>query len=161
MSKILILGLVIITLLLIITWLTIDKMIRTWTHRRSHTFDPETDCQFFVGQDRYELRAGTEVQIGPDTVVAFSKNTQATIRVHGDVAGDIITDRGDVTITGNVTGGIKTGAGDVIIGGSCTGITTGSGDAVINGDCNGPVKSNSGNISIEKVIEITENPSGS
>jgi hypothetical protein len=155
MSKLLILGLVIVILLLIIIFLTVDKLIRMWRSRHSHTFDPDSDCQFFVGQDRYELVAGNEVCIGQNITVSFAKNTQATVKVRGDVSGDIITDRGDVTSTGNVGGEIKSRFGDVIVNGDCGSITTYSGDAVIGGDAQGAVTSESGNISIER---IDENP---
>lgn len=151
MNKLLILGLVIVVLLLIIVFLTVDKLIRMWRSRHRHTFDPDSDCQFFVGQDRYELIAGNEVCIGQNITVSFSKNTQATIKVRGDVSGDIITDRGDVTITGNIGGEIKSRYGDVIINGNCGAITTYSGDAVISGDAQGSITSTSGNISVEHV----------
>jgi hypothetical protein len=153
MSKLLILGLVIVILLLIIIFLTVDKLIRMWRSRHSHTFDPDSDCQFFVGQDRYELMAGNEVCIGQNITVSFAKNTQATVKVRGDVSGDIITDRGDVTIAGNVGGEIKSRFGDVIVNGDCGSITTYSGDAVIGGDAQGAVTSESGNISIERIDE--------
>jgi len=156
MSKFLILGLVIVVLLLIIIFLTVDKLIRIWRSRRRHTFDPDSDCQFFVGQDRYELLAGNEVCIGQNITVSFAKNTRATVKVRGDVSGDIITDRGDVTITGDVDGEIKSRFGDVIVNGSCGSITTYSGDAVVGGDARGSVKSESGNISIERT-GITSN----
>lgn len=151
MNKILILGLVIVVLLLIIVFLTIDKLIRLWRNRRRHTFDPDSDCQFFVGQDRYELIAGNEVCIGQGITVSFAKNTQATIKVRGDVSGDIITDRGEVMVTGNVGGEIKSRFGDVIVNGNCGSITTYSGDAVIGGNAQGSVISQSGNISIEQI----------
>jgi hypothetical protein len=156
MSKFLILGLVIAVLLLIIVFLTVDKLVRTWRSRHRHTFDPNSDCQFFVGQDRYELMEGNEVCIGQNITVSFAKNTQATIRVRGDVSGDVITDRGDVTITGNVGGEIKSRFGDVIVNGDCGSITTYSGDAVISGNAQGSVTSQSGNISIEQVDD--DNP---
>lgn len=151
MNKFLILGLVIVILLLVIVFLTIDKLIRMWRNRHRHTFDPDSDCQFFVGQDRYELIAGNEVCIGQNITVSFAKNTQATIKVRGDVSGDIITDRGDITITGNVSGEIKSRFGDVIVNGNCGPITTNSGDVVIGGDAHGSVTSESGNISIERL----------
>jgi cytoskeletal protein CcmA (bactofilin family) len=97
--------------------------------------------------------AGNEVCIGQNITVSFARNTQATIRVRGDVSGDIITDRGDVTIAGNVGGEIKTRFGDVIVNGDCGSITTYSGDAVVGGDAQGYVTSQSGNISIERIDE--------
>jgi hypothetical protein len=118
MSRFLILGLVIVVLLLIIVFLTIDDLVRVWRNRHRHTFNPNSDCQFFVGQDRYELLAGTEVNIGQDITVSFAENTQATIKICGDVSGDIITDRGNIIVAGNVSGEARSRLGDVIISGN-------------------------------------------
>ena len=152
MKTLSILGLVIVILLLILFIMVLEK-IKSLLYREKHIISEE-DYKFKVGNDFYSVRQGEEIEIGPGIKIVFSKNTQATVRVRGDVQGSIVTCMSDVTVTGDISGEIRTGSGDVIINGDTRNISTGSGDVVINGNCHGSVISNSGNISIEKDEKI-------
>ena len=147
MKTVIVLGLVIVTLLLIL-FILVDKATQMYNKKGKIHLGSE-DCVFSVGSTYYTISPGDEIEIGKNITVVFSKNTQATIRVRGDVDGNIISRISDITVSGDIKGNIQSGSGDVIINGNTKNITTGSGDVIVNGCCEGSATSESGNVTIE------------
>ena len=57
--------------------------------------------------------AGNEVCIGQNITVSFAKNTQATIKVRGDVKGNVSTNCGNIS-SHHIFGNSSTNCGDTI-----------------------------------------------
>ena len=90
------------------------------------------DCQFSVNSTYYTIGPGDEIKIGENCTIVFHKNTQATIKIYGNINGSIISKTSDITVTGDVSGNITSNTGDIIINGTVKDTITNSGYIIVN-----------------------------